>query len=206
MRRAGVHKILLLLGLLRRGPLTGYDLHRIVRAHGELYSHLKKANLYYLLDRLAKEGALTVQAEPHARGPRGERLLYTITDQGRAQFDRLLCTVVREYDPVHVGIDVAIVFLAQLLPAEARALLADRREAVAQRRAQLVLELGETSRSGPFNALAADHLLSLVDAELKWVERALNSLDTAQAPPMPMAEHRHSSAQCIQPEDAHGRE
>ena len=44
-----MHKSLLILGLLVHRPLHGYELHRIVRAHGELYTDLKKANLYYLL-------------------------------------------------------------------------------------------------------------------------------------------------------------
>ena len=65
-----MHKELLLLGLLQSGHNTGYELHRIVTAHGELYTDLKKGNVYYLLERLAADGALTVTAEPGARGPR----------------------------------------------------------------------------------------------------------------------------------------
>jgi DNA-binding PadR family transcriptional regulator len=85
-----MHKTLHLLGLLLNGPKSGYDLHRILRAHGELFADLKKANVYYLLDRLAKDRYLTVEAEPGARGPRRERLVYSITDQGRAHFEELL--------------------------------------------------------------------------------------------------------------------
>ena len=40
-----MHKVLLLLGLLLQGPRYGYELHQIVRAHGELYADLKKSNL-----------------------------------------------------------------------------------------------------------------------------------------------------------------
>jgi DNA-binding PadR family transcriptional regulator len=63
-----MHKVLLLLGMLLGGPLYGYQLHQIVRAHGELYADLKKANLYYLLERLAKEGYLETEVETSARG------------------------------------------------------------------------------------------------------------------------------------------
>jgi DNA-binding PadR family transcriptional regulator len=48
--------------MLFRRPLHGYELYQIIRAHGELYADPKKANLYYLLDRLAKKGDLVVQA------------------------------------------------------------------------------------------------------------------------------------------------
>ena len=68
-----MHKELHILGLLQSGPLTGYDLHRIVVAHGELFTDLKKGNVYYLLERLAARGALQVTAEAGARGPRRDR-------------------------------------------------------------------------------------------------------------------------------------
>jgi DNA-binding PadR family transcriptional regulator len=48
--------------MLFRRPFHGYELYQIIRAHGELYADPKKANLYYLLDRLAKKGDLVVQA------------------------------------------------------------------------------------------------------------------------------------------------
>src|SRR5262245_28517519 len=118
-----MHKVLILLGLLRQGPLSGYDLHRIVRAHGELYTDLKKGNVYYLLDRLAVDGYLKVEVAPGAGGPRGERLLYSLTDRGAARFEELLRAVLRSYDTVHTGVDVAIVFLAQLPRSEALTLL-----------------------------------------------------------------------------------
>src|SRR5579884_1034072 len=172
-----MHKVLLILGLLRRGPRSGYDLHRLVRSHGALYTDVKKANLYYLLDRLAREGALAVRTEPGARGPRGARLIYSLTDAGRARFDELLRTVLRAYDPVHTGVDVAVAFLARLRPAEARSLLAERRETVALRRQQVAAELADAAMQGPMTRIAGDHLLGLIDAELAWVERTLAALE-----------------------------
>ncbi len=171
-----MHKTLLILGLLLRGPLHGYEIHRIVRAHGALYTDLKKANLYYLLDRLRQDGALTVHTEPGARGARGERLIYALTDQGRAQFFNLLRAVLRSFAPVHTGVDVAVVFLAQLPPTEAVALLQERRQIVAARRAQVAAELGDLTTSDGWSAIAADHLLSLIDAEQAWLDRALARL------------------------------
>jgi DNA-binding PadR family transcriptional regulator len=171
-----VHKPLLILGLLLRGPLHGYEIHRIVRAHGALYTDLKKANLYYLLDRLQQDGALTVRSEPGTRGARGERLIYALTDQGRARFFDLLRALLRTFDPVHPGVDVAVVFLAQLPPAEAVALLRERRQVVVARRAQIAAELGDLTVGTVWSAIAADHLLRLIDAEQAWLNRALARL------------------------------
>jgi len=168
-----MHKELLLLGLLRQGPMYGYELHRIVQAHGALYSDMKKANLYYLLDRLAGSGCLTVQAEPGMRGARGERLVYTITAAGRERFGELLREVMRSYEPEHNGVDVAVVFLSHLPASEAIGLLAERQQAVAERRAQVAAELGDPAAHGPLRQIAADHLLSQIDAELDWIARSL---------------------------------
>ena len=176
-----MHKALILLGLLLHGPRYGYELHRIVRAHGDLYTDLKKGNLYYLLDRLAHEGDLTVQAEPGTRGARGERLIYALTDQGQAHFHALLREVLRAYEPAHTGVDVAVIYLSHLPPDEAVALLDERRRAVEARRATAAAELGEAAEGTSeeriaAGRLAADHLLSLMDAELAWIERVLAHL------------------------------
>jgi DNA-binding PadR family transcriptional regulator len=168
-----MHKILILLGLLRQGPLHGYELHRIVRAHGELYTDLKKANLYYLLDRLTKEGYLSVQVEGGTRGASGERLIYTLTDQGRSRFDALLREILLTYEPGHTGVGSAVVYLAQLPPAEGLALLEERRQVVAERRGRVVAGQGDCPITGPLVHIANDHLISLIDAELAWIDRSL---------------------------------
>jgi DNA-binding PadR family transcriptional regulator len=171
-----VHKLLLLLGLLRGGPMSGYDLHRLVRAHGELSTDLKKANVYYLLDRLAADGYLSVRAEPGARGPRGERLIYSLTSAGCIYFEDLLRDVLRTYDPAHIGVDVAFIFLGQLPHAEALALLEERRRVVAERRQQVAAEQDDAAKASLLQRIAFDHLVSLMDAELAWVERAARDL------------------------------
>jgi DNA-binding PadR family transcriptional regulator len=171
----GMHKTLHLLGLLLGGPKTGYDLHRILRAHGELYADLKKANVYYLLDRLARDGCLTVEVEPGARGPRRERLVYSITDRGRARFDELLQEVLRTPEPSFSSVAAAIIFLDRLPQEAAVSLLEERRRATRERRRQVVSH-GEQPGGGPMSAVAVDHLLSLIDADLAWTDRTLETI------------------------------
>jgi DNA-binding PadR family transcriptional regulator len=170
----GMHKELHLLGLLQASPRTGYQLHRITKAHGELYTDLKKGNLYYLLDRLAKSGELDLTAEAGAPGPRRERLVYAITEKGRQRFHELLRDVLRTYDVPHTGVEVGMVFLPYLDVTEAVQLLVERRTAVLQRRASLEGEM-ESSDHGHIN-LAQDHLLCLIDAELTWIDRTIERL------------------------------
>lgn len=173
-----MHKSLLILGLLLNKPLHGYKLHRIVRAHGELYADLKKGNLYYLLDRLATQGHLDVQKESGTKGRRGERLIYSLTKKGRDQFYKLLRQVLLSYEQVHTGVEVAVVLLAHLPPAEAFTVLEERRRVVQERRTRMTKELDSVATSGPLADIASDHLISLIDSEIEWLDRSLNHLRT----------------------------
>jgi len=170
-----MHKTLHLLGLLLGGPKSGYQLHRILRAHGQLYADLKKANVYYLLDRLARDGFLDVQAEAGARGPRRERLIYSLTERGRVRFVELLRHVLGEPEPSYSSVAAAIIFLDRLQPEEAVDLLEARRAATQEQRRDAA-EQGEIFRGRPLTEVAIDHLLSLMDADLAWTERTLDKL------------------------------
>lgn len=171
-----MHKVLLLLGLLLHGPRYGYELHQIVRAHGELYADLKKSNLYYLLERLAAEGSLSVRAEEGTRGARGERLIYALTDQGRMRFNELLREVILTYEPAHTGVDTAVMFLATLPHDESLHLLRERRRIIGARREAVAKQLAAGAEGNPLLHVASDHLLSLIDAELAWLDRSVSYL------------------------------
>lgn len=186
-----MHKVLLLLGLLLHGPRYGYELHQIVRAHGELYADLKKSNLYYLLERLAAEGSLSVRAEEGTRGARGERLIYELTDQGRMRFNELLREVILTYEPTHTGVDTAVMFLTTLPHAESLHLLRERRRVVGERREVVAKELAVGAEDNPLLHIASDHLLSLIETELAWLDRSLTYLHDSgweRAPEVP-AQH-----------------
>lgn len=173
-----MHKELHILGLLLSGPKTGYDLHRIVVAHGELFTDLKKGNVYYLLERLTEAGALEVTTEGGARGPRRERLVYSLTDQGRQRFRELLREVIRTYEPPHIGVEVGMIFLPHLDLHDAVHLLDERCRAVLAQRA--VVERKTGAGDHLHEQLAQDHLLCLMDAELAWIERTLQRLRRRQ--------------------------
>ncbi|MBL8630284.1 MAG: PadR family transcriptional regulator [Rhodospirillaceae bacterium] len=178
-------RTLMVLGLLQRGPMHGYELYRIIVAHGALYADFKKPTLYHLLERLAEDGAVKVTSEAGTRGRRGERLVYALTAAGRRIFMDLLRETLGAYQPVHSGLDVAIVFMARLPPADAIALLKTRRETVLARRA---LVSGEGKPPPPPErataaSLAASHALGLIDAELAWIAQAISQFASAAPPP-----------------------
>lgn len=180
---AQASKTLMVLGLLTSGPKHGYELHRIVVAHGSLYSDFKKPTLYHLLHRLAMQGAVRVHSEGGARGPRGERLVFTLAPTGETLFTKLLRVALSSYDASHTCFEVATAFLGWLPAAESQDLLRERRTVVRARRAELLAEMQTISGDGHGDAtrmaarkLAADHSLSLMDAEITWTDRAIRQI------------------------------
>lgn len=177
----------MVLGVLHAGARHGYELHRIMVAHGTVYADFKKPTLYRLLARLAEQGVVDLKSETGAQGPRGERLVYSITARGRVMFQQLLRSVLGSYDGNRAGFQVAAGFLAWIPAREAQALLRKRcaglrtsqagmREAMDQH-LQLTQSGGMSEQQATSRFLSADHLLSMMDAELAWMEKTIGFLD-----------------------------
>ena len=174
-------KTLMVLGLLQAGPRHGYELHRIVVAHGTLYADFKKPTLYHLLHRLTVQGAVEVRAEGGTRGRRGERLIFALTPAGGTKFQELLRNALSTYGPAQTSFEMASAYLPWIPVREAEALLAQRREAIATRHAEVVKELDHLTLEPAGQRLAArslatDHALCLLEAELAWMDRATRHL------------------------------
>lgn len=165
-----MHKQLLLLAFLLDRHLTGYEVQQLVVAHGDLYSDLKKGNVYYLLGRMERDGLVNVKVVKGARGPRGERLVYSLTRKGRQEMLALLRSELATYQTPHTGIEVAMALLDHLPRAEARRLLEKRLANVESVRHNLVQQLGG-SEAHPGSA--AEHLVMMADAERSWLIRAI---------------------------------
>ncbi|MCL4792324.1 MAG: PadR family transcriptional regulator [Gammaproteobacteria bacterium] len=180
-------RMLMVLGVLHAGARHGYELHRILVAHGTVYADFKKPTLYHLLARLAAQGAVDLRSETGARGPRGERLVYSITAQGRALFQELLRSVLGSYDENNAGFQVAAGFLAWIPVREAQALLRQRCIGLRSRQAEIHAAIDQhvdlmqdgamTRQQATSRFLSADHLLNMMDAELAWMEKTIAFLD-----------------------------
>lgn len=179
-------KTLMVLGLLQPGPKHGYELHRIVVAHGSLYPDFKKPTLYHLLHRLTGLGAVRVHAEGGARGPRGERLVFALTPKGATLFLRLLRHALGTYEAAPTSFEVALAYLDALPRADAQLLLRQRRAGLRARRAEVAEEIDRLadqhdSRHMMARRLATDHSLNLLDADIAWLDRAMRQLAATAA-------------------------
>jgi DNA-binding PadR family transcriptional regulator len=72
-----------LLGLLARGPLSGYDLARMMRQPVGFFWHARHSQIYPELARLEAHGLVTHEVVEQRDRP--DKKVYTITEDGRAR-------------------------------------------------------------------------------------------------------------------------
>lgn len=176
-------RTLMVLGLLQSGPQHGYELHRVLAAHGRFHADFKKPTLYHLLHRLTEQGAVQVHSESGTRGRRGERLVFALTPKGGELFQALLRHALSTYDRVETTFEMAAAYLPWIPPREAQSLLTKRRRAIEALHAEVASDLDHLTGQPASQVLAArslatDHALSLLEAELAWLDRAMRHLAT----------------------------
>jgi DNA-binding PadR family transcriptional regulator len=162
---------LLLLGLLRRQEMHGYQINEFIEEKMHFCIDLKKSTAYYILDKLAQEGYVAVEREQE--GNRPPRRVYHITTTGEAYFGRLLRQNLADFAQVYYPTDVGIAFLDQLPRQEVVGYLREKREKV-----KLELEglQNAPGHSGPLSYVL-DHNQQLMNAELEWLNALLKDLE-----------------------------
>lgn len=158
---------LLLLGLLRRQEMHGYQLHEFINQNLASCVDLKKSTAYFLLDRMAEAGWM-VESESQ-EGNRPPRRVYQLTPAGETAFQRLLRDNLAAHEPARFAGDIGLAFLDALPPAEAR-------DCLLRRRAQLAADLEAAARI-PEHAgsmqWVIDHLRHHLASELEWLDRVI---------------------------------
>lgn len=105
---------LFVLGVIRmHGQAHGYAVHRELLAwRVETWTRVTPGSIYHALKQVTKEGRLRVAGvEGSSEGP--GRTLYELTQEGEAEFRRLLDAALTSIDPAELGAGVAFM---QTLP------------------------------------------------------------------------------------------
>jgi DNA-binding PadR family transcriptional regulator len=165
-----MEKKLLLLGLLRRQEMHGYQLNEFIDNNLALCTDLKKPTAYYLLDQMSKDG--WISAETEQDGLRPPRRVYRLTEAGEVAFQRLLRENLSAYTPVNFPGDIGLGFLDWLTPAESRPLLEAQKAQAAARLAEIQSIPAHAGSLG----LIFSHQIHHLQAELEWLELVLKEL------------------------------
>jgi DNA-binding PadR family transcriptional regulator len=162
---------LLLLGLLRRQEMHGYQLYEFIERDLAICTDLKKPTAYYLLDKMAQDG--WIGEEQVQEGNRPPRKVYHLTDTGEIVFQELLRANLSSYQPVRFSGDSGLAFLDELPAADASACLYQRRQAISDEllAAQSIPEHGGSAQ------LALRHQVHHLESELVWIDEVLAGLE-----------------------------
>jgi len=166
---------LLILGLLRRNPLSAYFVAKAVRGHAHVYRWLRSGNVYHHLARLEDAGYLRMRSDTARRGPAPKRQIYSLSPKGERRFRGLLETIALDPQTPGSVVEIAYVLLGQLTRSDALELLVRRRAAILdhQKRVQRLLDF---ERRGGAAFLAGTHAVNRLSAELSWLDTSIAHL------------------------------
>ena len=162
------------LAVLHRGPAHGYD---VKRGHDEWFPDarpLAYGQVYATLARLERDGLLEVVETRIEGGP--ERTVYAVTEAGRARLRDWLG------EPAPAGSAGADEIVRKAVAAlrtgdDPAGFLAAQRTAHLRRMRELVDGAAVTD---PAARLARDHLVAHLDADLRWLDLAVQRVGSAE--------------------------
>lgn len=173
------------MGLLVSGERHGYDLKR---EHDQVFAGAKPlafGQVYATLERLQKKQHVEAVEVERVDGP--DRTVFALTEAGRAELDEWLAVV--EPPAPHVANPLAIKATIALLVGDqqqARRYLGEQRTAHLDRMRDYT-KLKTDPATGLAEVLAADYAIAHLDADLRWLDLALDritQLAASIAPPI----------------------
>lgn len=164
---------LLLLGLLRRQSMHGYQIQEWISRDLEYCSDLKQATAYNLLKRMADKGWVTTHEEQE--GNRPPRTVYQITEDGEAIFQQILRENLAQHTMMRLPDGIGLAFIEAIPPQEAADLLTQRKAAI-QNQLDLLSQghVGGHSQGGL--RLILEHQEIHLNAESTWLTHVIQQL------------------------------
>jgi DNA-binding PadR family transcriptional regulator len=180
MATEGVSFRYFVLGLLGQQPMSGYDIKCLLERLNGLIGSSSFGHIYPTLHNLLEEGWVTVNVVTHENRP--PKKIYTIKQEGRTALQEWLEQPFPS-SPSQKALVMCFI-LAQGFPQSGlMAHLRQRHAHVAAHRDALKELSGEPERAGRGWQMALDYGLAVADAELGWLDRALD-----QTPKEPLPE------------------
>lgn len=169
---------LVLLGILSRHPMHGYEIKHIIEDHMGDWTDIKFGSIYFALSKLAEDGSIEI-AEETREGNRPSRTVYRITEKGGQEYLRLLRELWSGTDDIQYPIDIGVFFMKSIPKTEIEEYLAKRIERMQQQLDYLQKHRSEHEQNPhiPPQAMAViGHAKLHMEAELKWLQEMKRTL------------------------------
>ena len=158
---------IIILSVLRAGPVHGYELKR--RVQRTTLTSLSNNSLYPVLRRFEEAGDVTKTVE--AQEGRPDRKVYTITDAGRRHLTDLISTLPPALAANEEEFLVRVSFFHELSPVHRAAILGARAAVLDAGIAQVRTLIAETTPAGgrEWRTLSMAHLVERFESERQWI-------------------------------------
>ena len=172
---------LLVLGLLERAPMSGYDIQQAIRcADAERWGGVLVGSIYHALNQLEREGHIS-RCDTEYTGRR-QRTAYRITDQGREHLSELILNALCSGAPVYPTELYSGLSLLELVPkSQARKALREQLERLEEE--IQALERGQRSNRENgvevplISELTIAHMVATVHLQRRFVVDLLEGLE-----------------------------
>lgn len=161
---------LLLLGLLKSKPMSGYRIGYLLEHQMGRTVNLTVSTAYRILASLCGEGL--IEGKEEKNGKRPTKTVYSITERGIEAFENLLRACLASYGDVSYPSAVPLGFLDQLPVSEAIPLLTERLDSINRISESMS---AHQSHHGSFSIVLEHHSLHLA-TEAEWLEKLINQL------------------------------
>jgi len=168
---------LLILGLLRRAPMSAYSLNRAVRGHAPLYRPFKHGNVYHAVLRLAGKGLLLGKTAQANRGPQNTKTVFRLSASGERRFHALLEQIITDTQAPDPALEIAYVLLGQLPRNDALKLLAQRAKHVLEQERRLSRIVGDVEKRSGSGYLAMSHTVQRLRSEERFLRDSIALLE-----------------------------
>lgn len=158
------------LALLRDGESYGYELRaEFERAVGPQWGQLNIGHLYQVLERLVRDGLVTRRELEQDRRP--DRVVYQMTDAGKAELERWLATPFERQSGYRDDFFLKLLAASRLGRSELKSVLRIQRGAYLSELGALV-ELRSAHHDEPLVELLIDAAIRHTEANLATLEQA----------------------------------
>ncbi|HET91463.1 MAG TPA: PadR family transcriptional regulator [Chloroflexi bacterium] len=168
---------LAILGLVAEQSRHGYEIEQVIEERGmREWTELGFSSIYYLLKKLEKKGWIAGEVEEGGRGP--ARKVYHTTPAGSEALRGAVLEALSTPDRCYPSLQLGLANLPGQPSTHVLGALRQYRDALVERLAH-VEERREARRPLPLHVGAMfDYSLTMVRAELAWIERFIAEIET----------------------------